>query len=168
MDLQLNNQETTSFIFDIILIADIKYKLTEVNIPGISIGTIEEFPSFAENRIPFPGDTIDYDDLVITFIVDKDMNNYYYIFNWMKGLIQNTRIEEIDTVNTDPVVQNLIEKEYSDALLLIYTGDNLSRKIRYKNIFPYQLSEIAFTSTEEFRFSTCTASFKYENFDFMD
>lgn len=168
MDLELNNQESTSFLFDIVLIPDMKYKLTSVNIPGVSIGTIDSFPTFVSNRIKIPGDDIDYDDLTITFIVDKDMNNYYYIFYWMKKLIEMTRVEEIDTTDIDPVIQELIKKEYSDAILFIYTGENLSRKIRYKNIFPYQLGEIQFSSTEQFRFSTCTATFKYENFDFMD
>jgi hypothetical protein len=170
MTLELNEQELTSFIFEINLIPDFKYKLTGVNIPSMTIGTLEEYPVFSENRIPIPGTSITYNDLNLTFIVDKKMNNYYYIYSWMRLLIEATRFEdEHQTLySTDPILQDLKEKEYSDALLFIYTGDKLDRKIRFKNIFPFQLSEIQLVSTESYKISTCQCVFKYESFDFID
>lgn len=167
MDLELNNQETTNYIFEIVLIPDMRYKITSVNIPGTSIGIVDSYPSFVSNRIDFPGDSISFDDLNVTFIVDKKLNNYYYIFYWMKEIIKTNRLQEIDT-NLDPVIQELVKREFSDAILFIYTGERLDRKIRFKNIFPYQLGEISFSSTDEYKLSTCTVSFKYEEFDFED
>lgn len=167
MDLELNNQETTSYIFEIILIPDMRYKVTSVNIPGISMGIVDSYPAFVSSRIDFPGDTISFDDLNISFIVDKKLNNYYYIFYWMKEIVKTNRLQELDT-NLDPVIQELVKREFSDALLFIYTGDKLERKIRFKNIFPFQLGEINFASTEDYKLSTCNVSFKYEEFDFED
>lgn len=170
MELELNEQELTSFIFEISLIPDFKYKLTGVNIPAITIGTLEEYPVFSENRIPIPGTSFNYGDLPITFIVDKKMNNYYYIYAWMRMLIESTRFEDGHQTlyTTDPILQDLKEKEYSDAILFIYTGDKLDRKIRFQNIFPFQLGEIQLTSIENYKLSVCQCTFKYEKFDFMD
>lgn len=168
MTLELNNQETTNFIFDIVLIPDIKYKLTSVNIPALSIGTIDVYPHNQEDSIPFAGTSIDYDDLNITFIVDTKLQNYNYIFEWMKILIRENRIIEINTTTTDPILQELMKKNYSDAILFIYNGENLMKKIRYVNIFPFSLGEIQFSTNQSYNLSVCNVSFKYEHFVFMD
>ena len=63
------------------------------NIPGINLGVAQQ-PTYLKD-LDIPGDKLVFDDLVIRFLVDEDLENYMEIQNWMRGLGYPESLSEI-------------------------------------------------------------------------
>ena len=62
----------------------VDFYCNSANLPEISMGTAIQ-STYLKN-IDIPGDKIDYQDLVIQFLVDEEMENYLEIYNWMMSI----------------------------------------------------------------------------------
>ena len=54
------------------------------SIPEVSIGTRDIQTPVKDYTIP--GDKMTYGDLQLKFLVNEDLDNYYEIYKWLKGL----------------------------------------------------------------------------------
>ena len=54
---------------------NVNYFIQNVSLPSVDVGQVEVATPFS-NRIKMPGDLVTYGDLVISFRVDEDLNNY--------------------------------------------------------------------------------------------
>ena len=140
-------------------------------IPEISLGTALQ-PSYLKD-IDVPGDKLQYGDLIITFMVDEDMENYLQLYQWMTSLgypeslnqyseLLNNKIE-VDDPN-DP------SNERSDATIQVLSSNyNPTVTVKFKDVFPYQLSGVPFNATaDEQTYYTAEAAFKYTLYDVID
>ncbi len=74
----------TQFKFSILKLPKVEFFVTQVNIPGITLGTaVQKTPL---KNIPTPGDQLNYEDLQVTFQVDENLENYQEIHGWLVGL----------------------------------------------------------------------------------
>ena len=143
------------------------------NLPSITLGVAEQ-PSYLRN-IPIPGDKIQFEDLQISFMVDEHMENYLEIYNWITGLGFPESIDQYIQLGDD---QKLAPEndpsdnfnERSDATLMILNSDyNTSVKVKFRDLFPVELSGIPFDAkAEQQEYYTATARFKYTMFDVID
>lgn len=160
----------TGYKFNLSKKPKIDFFCDSANIPGINLGSaIQPTPL---KQIPIPGDTISYEDLVITFNVDEDLENYLEIHNW---------ITQFGYPNDFSQYQQLLDEDkssrgrqnarsgMSDATLIIYNSNFLPNlKVTYKDVYPSSLSEIKFESkTQEVRYVTASAVFKYTIYDIV-
>ena len=143
------------------------------NLPSITLGVAEQ-PSYLRN-IPVPGDKIQFEDLQISFMVDEHMENYLEIYNWITGLgfpeSLDQYIQLADEKNLSPENDpNDFFNERSDATLMILNSDyNVSVRVKFKDLFPIELSGIPFDAkAEQQEYYTATARFKYTMFDVID
>ena len=149
----------------------VDFLCNSANLPSITLGVAEQ-ANYLRN-IPVPGDKLQYDDLRITFMVDEDMENYLQLYQWMTSLgypesinqyseLLNNKIE-VDDPN-DP------SNERSDATIQVLSSNyNPSVSIKFKDVFPYQLSGVPFTATaDEQTYYTAEAAFKYTLYDVID
>ena len=74
----------TQFKFQLAKLPKVEYFTTACNIPGISLGTTLQPTPLAD--IPLPGDTVEFNDLEITFLVDENLENYREIHGWLTGI----------------------------------------------------------------------------------
>ena len=81
---KLDYASPTQFKFQITKLPNVEYFCTAVNIPGISIPSPAQPTPLAD--IPLPGDTISFEDLSVTFLVDENLENYREIHGWMYGI----------------------------------------------------------------------------------
>ena len=149
----------------------VDFLCNSANLPSITLGVAEQ-ANYLRN-IPVPGDKLQYDDLRITFMVDEDMENYLQLYQWMTSLgypesinqyseLLNNKIE-VDDPN-DP------SNERSDATIQVLSSNyNPSVSIKFKDVFPYQLSGVPFNATaDEQAYYTAEAAFKYTLYDVID
>jgi hypothetical protein len=128
---------------------NVEYFCTSANLPSISL------PSVSTNyRNIYPnmsGESLKYDPLSITFIVDEELKNYLEIYNW---IYHNAR--ENDT-------------KYRDMTLSILTNQNTKNKqVQFMSVIPTSLSAIEFnTQTTEIEYLSCTVEFVYTAFKFL-
>lgn len=121
-----------------------EYFLTTFNLPDISTGEIS-VPF--RNAISYqPGETRQFGQLNLRFIIDEDMNNYSEMFNWLKANTEKT--------------------EKADMILSVMSAHNVvNKQFQFKNAFPISLSGVEFnTQSTEVEYLQSDVSFRYDEF----
>ena len=81
---KLDYASPTQFKFQILKLPKVEFFTTSVNLPGLSLNSIEQQTPLTD--IPVPGTKLTYQDLEITFMVDENLENYREIHGWLTGL----------------------------------------------------------------------------------
>lgn len=143
----------------------------ECNIP--SLEGLVAIQSALPNPIPWPGDNLIFGDFIIDFMVDEDMKNYLELLYWMYGIyypesLKQTYDFQCNRENFEQPDNSTLNL-FADGSLLITTSNyNLNYTVKFKEMFPYKLSDLNFNSkTESEEYVTCTAYFKYMNFEIL-
>jgi len=133
--LQINAAEFPAF----------EYFCTSVTFPTVSLPIIES--KYRNHQIEVSGDTVRYEPLSVTFIIDEDMKNYLELYNWM---YKNAR-ESIT---------------YRDITLNILTTQNTPNiSVQFMNATITDLASFEFnTQNTDVTYTTCTATFYYDAF----
>lgn len=141
------------------------YFSNNATIPGITLGVANQ-PNYLTD-IPTPGDKMQFEDFTIRFLVDEDLTNYMEIQNWMRGLGFPESLSQIYDLQEDKdnYTKNVRTgmNIYSDGTLMILTSNlNTNFKVIFKDMFPYQLSQLNFDATAtDVEYFTADVSFKY-------
>lgn len=139
---------------------NLAFWITECTLPGITTTGID-VPTGRFAAIKVPGDTLQFEDLTISFIVDEEMANYIEIQNWLYALTTAR-----DTRDFKNLKKEKPEGERQDVHLTILSNKaNANIRIKFHNSFPTQLSSIQFdtkrTDTDPI---TVTATFSYTTY----
>lgn len=150
------------FKFQIKKTPHLNYFVQSVNLPTVSIGTVEIGTPFT--KIPFPGDKLTFGQLDVTFKVDEDMENYTEIFNWMIAMGHPDNFATGAAMYAAPPMSG--NGVYSDLSLVILTNTlNGNKMVNFTDAFPINLSDITFDSTlSDVEYVTATATFAYRRF----
>ena len=176
----------TQFKFTITKLPKVEYFCTAANVPGISIPSPTQPTPLAD--IPLPGDTISFDDLSVTFLVDENLENYREIHGWMYGIgfpISRTQFGALvdagkdrfptdgkDSLKTDPGKVKYGAKPlgpiFSDATLNILTSkNNPNIEVRFSDVFPTALTGLDFNQqADDVNYLSATVTFKYKVYEF--
>lgn len=137
------------------------YFSKDVTLPAMTIGVSEEPSPFTV--IKYPGDHIDFEELMVTFDVDQDMTNYIELQRWM-----------LEIAPPDNFSQYKKDKDLnmSDATLLIMDNNFNTFKngrVKFRDLWPFSLSSIMWSiSQNNVVYSQCAVSFAYTLFEFAD
>jgi hypothetical protein len=114
--------------------------LTSINLPGITFGAAASGQAPTIDSI-IAGDTLVFDPLNITFVVDEDLQNWKEIYAWMIGLGFPHTTDEYKDFKKDRT------SIYSDGSLTILNSNmNPNYIITFTDLFPTSLSELVFDS----------------------
>jgi hypothetical protein len=147
---EFNLLTSVQFKFEILKLPETNFFVQNVILPSITLDA-PLMPGPRRN-LPLPGSKVEFDPLIVTFLVDEDLNNYVELYRWIM-LIQRSES---------------MSNWYSDANLHFLTGQmNTSRIVRFVNMVPTMLSELSMTTMEmDSTPVEATISFQYEYFDF--
>lgn len=165
-----NNVSTTNmlspfgFKLDIKRLPNVQWFVQDINIPGISLPSIDTSNPFVNIRKQ--GDHINYEDLSITFKIDEDLNGYFEIHNWIRGLGFPQEFVEYKQLQDKPDWTN--SGLFSEINLFIVDS---SKKpiyvVKFEDAFPYVLSQLRFNTTDtNVNYITVNALFRYTKFEF--
>lgn len=134
------------------------------SIPEVEIGVREITTPIKDYNIP--GDKMTFADLRLTFLVNENLDNYYEIYKWLKGLTNPEEVKQFtDYINSvdDPGRTTKFTKTMSDARLLVLNSNyNPIATINFKNIFPVSLTTLEFdASATDINYFTAEVNFKY-------
>lgn len=126
----------------------LEYFCTSVTFPAIALPAAET--KYTNMYAPLAGDSLRYDPLSVSFILDEDMKNYLEIYNW---LYKNSK-------------ESIV---YRDLTLSILTNQNNPNIIvQYMGAAPTGLSSFEFnTQNTDIQYLTCTVDFAYTSFKFV-
>ena len=148
----------TGFKFKLELFNGVDFFCQSVNFPDISM-PITPVATGLRSVPLIPGGGVEYGDLIVSFIIDEDLENYNSINSWIKkfGLSESRLV---------PGESDL----YSSGRLFIMTShNNTNHVIEFTNLFPISLSGIPFDATVgDVEYLLADVTFKYERYDILD
>lgn len=155
----LNRSFLSNNKFEFILnrIPNFTFLVQSVNLPSIALAFSEiNTPATA---IRIPGNIISFSQMTLSFMIDEDMQSWYEIYNWIFQLGNPQSNVKLGNLTQIP---GRINSTTSDATLFIKTNSNNPNwKVEFKDLFPVDLSELNFSTTDSQEFLTATATFNY-------
>lgn len=110
------------------------FYVQSVTLPGITVNPVQR--STGMNMIFFPGETLETDDLTLTFTVNKDLKNYFEMHRWIREAISTSSPE-------------LRDRFFTNIILFTLTNNfNPNIVMTFHSAFPYSLSPINLSLTE--------------------
>ena len=184
---KLDYASPTQFKFSITKLPKVEYFCTAVNIPGVNLG--ETTQATPLKKIPIPGDTLTYEPLQMTFLVDENLENFQEIHGWLRGIgfpggheefknlldggsdrfptSKNTTLGDAGRVKFNaPSTGGIL----SDSTLNILTSkNNPVTEVRFRDCFPISLSSLQYNQqATDTDYLTATVTFEYKIYDFAN
>ena len=150
----INLLSPVGFRFNVEFIPMTNWFLTSVTLPGISLCEAAHPTPLMPTQVP--GNDLTFDPLIVTFLVDEDLNNWRELYDWLIGVGFPNEYTEYKTQKTDKQI-------YSDASLTILNSNmNANYVIHFKDLFPTNLSEVLFDSASaDIEGIKASATFRY-------
>ena len=183
---KLDLASPTQFKFQILKLPKVEYFCTAVNLPGLSLNTVQQPTPLAD--IPLPGEKLSFGDLEMTFMVDENLENYQEISGWLFGLgfpksrtqfanLVEAAKDRFPTNGKDSQTTDAGKVKYgaqpigpvfSDATLNILSSKNRANiEVRFNNVFPISLSGLQFTQqATDVDYLSATVTFQYKLYEF--
>ena len=149
------------FDFTLDRIPNFTFLVQSASLPSMSLAS-SNFQTPLAN-IQLPGTQLAFAPLSISFIVDEDMESWYEIYNWMFQLGNPESNDKRGTLTGVPGASNNI---VSDGKLIIKTNSNNPNwRVRFHDLFPTDIGEINFSTTDTQEFITSSATFAYTYYE---
>lgn len=160
-----NMLSPVGFSFNIKKSPALNFFVTNVTIPGINLGFIEQPTPF--KKVPVYGDHIEYDSLSVSFKVNEDLSNYIEVYDWLIALGFPESFEQFKSLSDNPTFTGAGLQ--SDASLMVMSSAmNPLIRVDFEDLFPTSLSALEFNSTDTaIDYIQCTAEFKFTKFLFV-
>ncbi len=165
------------FQFTIDRMRGVDFFCQSANIPAISLGAA--VTNTMLNKIPQPGDEIQYEDLFIRFLVDENMKNWYQVANWMREIgtpYSNTEFR-YNRGDIRPVNQREATVDYASAnnqwrcdcsLLVLSSNYRVVSEFVFRDAWPTSLSTLNFdASVPDVNYFTAEVALKYNYYDYF-
>ena len=158
----INFLSPLGFRFKLKRAPNLNFFVTDVNLPFISLSSVEIPTPF--KAINIPGSKLEYGDFNLTFKMDEDMSTYFEIYNWLiaigfpENFNQYKGLKEAQKGATNQL--------FSDATLTILTSDMVPNiEVTFEDLFPISINEMNFTTSDtDVNYISATVSFKYKIF----
>lgn len=128
-------------------IANTVFYCTQCNLPGLMLAGLPQPTPLINLKVP--SNKLEFEPLVVTFMVDDQLRSWNDIFNWMTGLSGSTTDNYKNLANTAVTKSGNplwgVRPPYSDGTLTLYTAKN-NAQIRYQfyDCWPTSLSPLQF------------------------
>ena len=145
--------------FDFVLkrIPNFTYLVQSVNLPGLALQSSSINTPFS--AVSIPGNQITFSSLSLTFLVDEDMQSWLELYNWIVQLGNPKGYNKVGTLTGKP---GSVTSTTSDATLFIKSNSNNSNlRFDFVDVYPTDLGEMSFTTTNNQEFVTSTVTFNY-------
>ena len=141
----LNQLNVVSFDVSFSRQPTVQYFCQRISLPSITLGETNEPSPFM--NLPLEGDTLTYEALTLSFIVDEDLTNYTEVYNWLTALGFPREYGQFAALKEPESASKTLSK-YSDLTIVLHTNkSNPNYRIRFTDCFPTSLSSIGFDAT---------------------
>ena len=141
----LNQLNVVSFDVSFSRQPAVQYFCQRITLPTVVLGETNEPSPFM--NLPLEGDTLTYEALTLSFIVDEDLTNYTEVYNWLTALGFPRDYGQFAALKEPESASKTLSK-YSDLTIVLHTNkSNPNYRIRFTDCFPTSLSSIGFDAT---------------------
>ena len=157
-----NYLSSNYFQLEITRLPTLTYFCQTASIPSLTLTPVEQPTAFGL-RPKFVGGQYSFEDLVVNFVVDEKMRNWYEVYDWMKSIGNMDKYSDvIDKTQTGDF--------FSDITLTITNSAYKPQYyVRFRDAFPIGLSSLEFnTTTTENEPIIASATFSYTSYDISE
>ena len=141
----LNQLNVVSFDVSFSRLPSVQYFCQRISLPTIVLGETNEPSPFL--NLPLEGDTLTFEALSLSFIVDEDLQNYISVYNWLTALGFPRDYKQF-AILEEPAAASKTLSKYSDLTIVLHTNkSNPNYRIRFTDCFPTSISSIQFDAT---------------------
>jgi hypothetical protein len=167
---QIQNRNFLSpvgFKFTLARFPKISFFSNTAKIPEIILGTATQ-PSYLKD-LDVPGEKLTYGDLIISFLVDENLENYMAVHNWLTGLGFPETTQQFKNLTSNDNIRDL-KNQYSDGSLSILNSNfRTTANVKFKDLFPISLTSLDFdNNVQDIQYFTAEATFKYTVYSIVD
>ena len=145
------------FNFVIERLPNFTFYVQGINMPSISMSPTQTQTPFVS--VYNPSNTLTYEQMQVTYIIDEDMKSWFEIYNWMTNLGNPTSLDKLGTLTT---TKGKINSVTSDATLMIKTNSNNNNiRIKFFDVFPVELTGFQLSTAEGQDFQSSVVTFAY-------
>lgn len=155
----LNKSFLSNNKFDFVLdrIPNFTFFVQSVNLPSMALQSTTVNTPFVQLSVP--GNQLSYGQLSMTFMIDENMQSWYELYNWMFQLGNPTSLNKRGTLTGEAGSNTNI---LSDGTLFIKTNaNNPNYKVSFFDMYPNDLGDITFSTTDNQDFLTSNVTFNY-------
>lgn len=126
--------------------------------PGLAVSS-SNVPISRLQTLSVPGDTLNYDELVLDIIIDEDFKGYSEIYAWLESLTVSRSSQSIPQ-------QTYIETDI--YLSIMSSSNNIIKQMKYKNCIPTSLGAVNFEATvADTDIVTFPITFRIDSFEIL-
>ena len=181
---QLDYASPTQFKFIINQLPKVEFFTVAANVPSITLGETSFGTPF--RQIPIQGDTITFDQLSISFIVDEYLENYLSLHDWITGVgfpkttEQFTEFRDVTSetpsssfpargINRTSGISTPDKPNVSDATLTILSNkNNPIVEVRFRDLYPVSLGALDYDQgATDVEYLRTTAGFSYQLYEIV-
>ena len=141
----INQLNIVSFEVNFSRLPNVEYFCQRVNIPAVILG--EAFQPMPFMNLPVEGDTLSFEAMNLSFILDEDMQNYTEIYTWLTALGFPRDYEQFKTLKPASEASEYASM-FSDMDIMLQTNkSNPNYKITFNDVFPTSLSSVQFDTS---------------------
>ena len=141
----LNQLNIVSFEVNFARLPNVQYFCQRVNIPAVILG--DTFQPMPFMNLPVEGDTLSFEAMNLSFIVDEDLQNYTEIYSWLTALGFTRDYEQFKTLKPASEASQYLSM-FSDVNIILNTNkSNPNYKITFNDVFPTSLSSVQFDTS---------------------
>lgn len=156
-----NFLQSMKYTFTIPKLPFANYFCQTVIFPGVATAEVLQPSPFSP--VYRHGDTLQFDPITISFLIDEDMRVWEESLQWLSVLTSPSKFKEFEPK---------FKEKYYDAILTINTNSNVPNvRIKFFNCHPISLGSIQFSSTDTqdiTPFADLTLRYDYFKFDRMN
>lgn len=169
--ISLKEMQNNKARFAVYNLPTVSYTCVKYSIPGVSIKDLKT-PN-PNTPLRFPGTVPEYDEFMLTFLVDQNAQNWLEVFNWIVGeSFPHQSEERTDWIAAKPnaTFRGTAYPMHSDAsLFVLSTQSNPLFEVRFYDLFPVSISSIEFdTTTQSAEPVVAVAKFRYRSFQIQN
>jgi hypothetical protein len=162
----------------------VEFFTVAANVPSITLGETAFGTPF--RQIPIQGDTITFDQLSISFIVDEYLENYLSLHDWITGVgfpkttEQFTEFRDVTSetpsssfpargINRTSGISTPDKPNVSDATLTILSNkNNPIVEVRFRDLYPVSLGALDYDQgATDVEYLRTTAGFSYQLYEIV-
>jgi hypothetical protein len=142
----LNQFNAVSFEVSISRLPNVEFFCQRIAIPSVVLG--EAFQPMPFMNLPVEGDTLTFEPLNLSFILDEDMQNYLEVYNWMTALGFPREYGQFATLKEASEASEY-SSMFSDMTIMLLTNkSNPNYQVNFTDAFPTSLSSIQLDTTQ--------------------
>jgi hypothetical protein len=160
--------QPAKFLFSIPRLTSTQFFCQSVTVPGVDTQSILQSTSYSD--LPIPGDKLVYEPITINFLIDEELNSWFDIYDWMRGIAFPKNNEEYKNLKHQSRYSEQTKyPQYADAeLITLSANNNAKMKFHFVDLFPVSLSGF----TMDIRLSsentlTAQAVFKFKRMELL-